>query len=133
MYQRALQGYEKARGPEHTSTLGTVNNLGNLYAEQGKLDKAEQMYQQALQGFKSALSTDNIMTYPPALRTIQNLGSLFESQGNVTKARAMYSDAFIGSEKVFGPDHSRFRQLQDKSRTLDTMIEEGLDGRETAG
>ena len=27
MYQRALQGYDKAWGPEHTSTLGTVNNL----------------------------------------------------------------------------------------------------------
>ena len=44
IYQRALQGYEKAWGPEHTSTLDTVNNLGNLYANQGKLDKAEQMY-----------------------------------------------------------------------------------------
>ncbi|KAF1928482.1 uncharacterized protein M421DRAFT_147615, partial [Didymella exigua CBS 183.55] len=31
MYQRALQGFEKAWGPEHTSTLETVNNLGNLY------------------------------------------------------------------------------------------------------
>jgi hypothetical protein len=31
MYQRALQGYEKAWGLDHTSTLDTVNNLGNLY------------------------------------------------------------------------------------------------------
>jgi hypothetical protein len=31
MYQRALQGYEKAWGPEHTSTLATVNNLASLY------------------------------------------------------------------------------------------------------
>jgi hypothetical protein len=29
-YQQALQGYEKAWGPEHTSTLNTVNNLRNL-------------------------------------------------------------------------------------------------------
>src|SRR5436305_13708416 len=28
MYQQALQGDEKAWGPEHTSTLNTVNNLG---------------------------------------------------------------------------------------------------------
>jgi hypothetical protein len=27
MYNRALAGYEKALGPEHTSTLDTVNNL----------------------------------------------------------------------------------------------------------
>jgi hypothetical protein len=30
MYQRALQGKEKAWGPDHTSTLDTVNNLGLL-------------------------------------------------------------------------------------------------------
>jgi tetratricopeptide (TPR) repeat protein len=54
MYQRALQGKEKAWGPDHTSTLSTVNNLGNLYADQGKLVKAEQMYQRALQGKEKA-------------------------------------------------------------------------------
>ena len=32
MYNCALAGYEKALGPEHTSTLDTVNNFGNLYA-----------------------------------------------------------------------------------------------------
>ncbi|KAF2469609.1 tetratricopeptide repeat domain-containing protein, partial [Lindgomyces ingoldianus] len=54
MYQRALQGKEKAWGPEHTSTLDTVNNLGSLYADLGQLKKAEEMYQRALQGFKKA-------------------------------------------------------------------------------
>jgi len=33
MYIRALQGCEKALGLDHTSTLDTVNNLGNLYAD----------------------------------------------------------------------------------------------------
>ena len=28
MYIRALQGKEEALGPDHTSTLDTVNNLG---------------------------------------------------------------------------------------------------------
>ena len=31
MYMRALKGYEKAWGPDHISTLDTVNNLGNLH------------------------------------------------------------------------------------------------------
>ena len=48
MYERALQGYEEALGPSHTSTLDTVNNLGLLYADQGKLAEAEKMYEQAL-------------------------------------------------------------------------------------
>ncbi|PMD60068.1 uncharacterized protein K444DRAFT_395716 [Hyaloscypha bicolor E] len=41
MYQRALQGKEKAWGPEHMSTLSTFNNLGILYAKQSRLAKAE--------------------------------------------------------------------------------------------
>jgi Tfp pilus assembly protein PilF len=48
MYQRALQGYEKAWGPDHTKTLNTVNNIGILYNKQGKLVEAEEMYQRAL-------------------------------------------------------------------------------------
>lgn len=31
MYVRALEAKEKALGVDHTSTLDTVNNLGNLY------------------------------------------------------------------------------------------------------
>jgi hypothetical protein len=45
LYERALAGREKALGPEHTSTLDTVNNLGLLYADQGKLAEAEAMYE----------------------------------------------------------------------------------------
>jgi Tfp pilus assembly protein PilF len=48
--RRALQGKEKAWGPCYTLTLATVNNLGILYADQGKLDEAEKMYQRALEG-----------------------------------------------------------------------------------
>ena len=42
---------EGAQGPDHTSTLDTVNNLGVLYVDQDKLDEAEKMYQRALQGY----------------------------------------------------------------------------------
>ena len=44
----ALQGYEEALGPKHTSTLDTVDNLGILYKTQGKLAEAEAMYIRAL-------------------------------------------------------------------------------------
>jgi hypothetical protein len=40
---RARLPLEKALGAEHTSTLYTVGNLGNLYRDQGKLALAEQM------------------------------------------------------------------------------------------
>jgi Tfp pilus assembly protein PilF len=39
-----LQRYEKALGSDHESTLAIVNILGSFYADQGKLDEAEEMY-----------------------------------------------------------------------------------------
>jgi Tfp pilus assembly protein PilF len=73
MYLRALQGYEKAGGAEHTSTLGTVSNLGLLSAEQGKMAEAEKMYLQALRGNEKALGAEHAST----LDTVPNLGLLY--------------------------------------------------------
>jgi tetratricopeptide (TPR) repeat protein len=122
MYQRALEGKEKALGPEHTSTLQTVSNLGNLYANQGKLDEAEKMYQRALEGYEKALGA-NFKTYIPALNTIWGLASVFERQADSAKAKILYSKALNGYEKAVGPDHPRSRELRDKLRALDNVIE----------
>ena len=62
MYLRALRGYEKARGLDHTTTLDTVNNLGILYADQGKMAEAEEMYIRALRGYKKAIGKDHLRT-----------------------------------------------------------------------
>ena len=45
---QALQGMEKVWGPAHTPTLDTVNNLGVIYKDQGKMAEAEAMYERAL-------------------------------------------------------------------------------------
>ncbi|KAI9854152.1 MAG: hypothetical protein M1813_001359, partial [Trichoglossum hirsutum] len=102
MYQRALAGYEKALGPEHTSTLSTVNNLGSLYKKQGKLAEAEAMYQRALAGYERALGPE----HTSALSTVHNLGSLYKKQGKLAEAEAMYQRALAGYERALGPEHT---------------------------
>jgi tetratricopeptide (TPR) repeat protein len=87
MYQQTLAGYEKALGPDHTSTLYTVNSLGILYRDQGKLDKAEQMFQRALAGYEKALGPDHTST----LNTVNNLGLLYRDQGKLDKAEEKFS------------------------------------------
>jgi tetratricopeptide (TPR) repeat protein len=77
MYMRALRGREKAWGPEHTSTLRTVNNLGNLYADQGKMAEAEEMYARALRGYEKAVGTDHWRTRTIA-RNLHNLHNLYK-------------------------------------------------------
>ena len=54
MYERALAGYEKAMGPEHTSTLNTVKYLGILYVNQGRLKDAKMMYERVRAGKENA-------------------------------------------------------------------------------
>src|SRR6267378_1777000 len=89
MYQRALQGKEKARVPDHTSTLDTVSSLGNLYKSQDKLDEAEKMYQRALQGYEKAWCPDHTST----LDTVNNLGGLYAYLGKADEAEKMYQRA----------------------------------------
>ncbi|SLM37799.1 beta transducin-like protein het-e4s [Lasallia pustulata] len=89
MYRQALEGYEKAWGPEHTSTLDTVNNLGFLYANQGKMAEAEAMYRRALEGYEKAWGPEHTST----LDMVSNLGILYKDQGKMAEAEAMYRRA----------------------------------------
>ena len=113
MYQRALAGYEKAWGPDHTKTLDTVNNLGVLYADLGKLEQAEHMYQRALAGKEKAWGPDHTST----LDTVNNLGVLYKALGKLEQAEHMYQRALAGYEKAWGPDHTK---------TLDTVNNLGV-------
>jgi tetratricopeptide (TPR) repeat protein len=113
MYKRALEGYEKAWGPEHTETLGTVNNLGNLYTDLGKHKEAETMYKRALEGKEKVWGPEHTST----LDTVSNLGNLYADLGMLKKAENMYKRALEGFEKALGPEHTS---------TLDTINNLGL-------
>ncbi|KAK4182502.1 hypothetical protein QBC35DRAFT_457232 [Podospora australis] len=102
MFERALRGYEKALGPEHTSTLTTVHNLGNLYRDQGRLSDAEAMFERALRGKEKALGPEHTST----LTTVHALGILYSDQGRLSDAEAMYERALRGYEKALGPEHT---------------------------
>jgi tetratricopeptide (TPR) repeat protein len=102
MYQRALQGKEKAWGPEHTSTLNTVNKLGNLYKKLGRLDEAKKMYQRVLQGKEKAWGPE----HTPTLRMVNNLGILYKNLGRLDEAESMYQRVLQGKKKAWGPEHT---------------------------
>lgn len=75
MYLRALAGYEKAWGLEHTSTLDTVINL----ADQGKIHEAQAMYRRALAGYEKALGSE----HTSVVITVNNLGNIHRRRGNM--------------------------------------------------
>ncbi|KAK1656358.1 hypothetical protein BDP81DRAFT_364381 [Colletotrichum phormii] len=138
MYERALQGKEKALGPDHTSTLDSVECLGILYSKQGRLKEAEAMYERALQGNEKAWGPDHTST----LLTVGNLGNLYKDQGRLKEAEAMYERALQGKEKALGPDHtstlSTVHNLgilysdQGRLKEAEAMYERALQGNEKA-
>ncbi|KAL3485287.1 hypothetical protein BJX62DRAFT_229608 [Aspergillus germanicus] len=94
MYQRALAGFERALGPDHTSTLDTVSNLGNLYSGQGKLHDAEEMYQRALVG---------------------------KEKGKLQEAEEMYQRALARKEKALSPGHLKTRMVSESLASFPTI------------
>ncbi|KAL4769997.1 hypothetical protein BDW60DRAFT_209402 [Aspergillus nidulans var. acristatus] len=86
---------------DHLGRPAWLNNLGSLYKLQGKMKEAEEVYQQALAGYKKALGSDHTST----LDTVNNLGNLYSDQGKLKEAEEMYQQALAGKEKALGPDH----------------------------
>ena len=76
MCQRALEGYEKALGPDiaasYIPALNTVYNLGHLFASQGDKGRARAMYLRALAGYQNVFGDD----YQECQDIQENLSSL---------------------------------------------------------
>ena len=123
MYKQALRGYKEALGPSHSSTLQTLSNLGLLYMKQGRLDEADQMYEQALRGYE-ALSSVYIQQSLPALNTLENMGDLYARQAEVAKAQAMYAKALSGLTSTLGQSSERCMSLAAKMEALPPASQE---------
>jgi tetratricopeptide (TPR) repeat protein len=94
---------EDLDGDEQQETvLDAIHLLGDLYADQGKLGKAEQMYVRALRGMEDALGPKHTLT----LDTVNNLGILYRDQGKLGEAEQMYERALRGYEEALGPKHT---------------------------
>src|SRR6266480_5862816 len=113
-----MRGKEEALGRDHISTLDTVNNLGLLYADQGKLAEAEKMYIRALQGYEDALGLELISSYLLALNTIFAFGDLFSQTNQKNMAKEMYTRALSGYTAVQGPSSKWCRELEGRLQAL---------------
>jgi tetratricopeptide (TPR) repeat protein len=98
---RILAGKDFKVDEGRAGILAAINQLGNLYMDQGELIDAEKMYQEALQGIEKALGAEHTLT----LAVVNNLGAPYEKQGKLAEAETMYKRALQGYEKAWGPDH----------------------------
>jgi tetratricopeptide (TPR) repeat protein len=99
--ERALDIAEKALGPEHPETAGTLNNLGRLLQDQGDLAGARLQYGRALAIWEKTVGEDD----PRTATTLNNIGMLLKDQGDLAGARPYLERALDINAKVLGPDH----------------------------
>ncbi|KAI4219106.1 MAG: hypothetical protein L6R36_008560 [Xanthoria steineri] len=76
MNRRALDGYEKVLGKEHSDTLTSVSNLALVLRHQSKYDEAEQMNRRALDGGEKVLGKE----HPSTLTSVYCLAYLLHQQ-----------------------------------------------------
>src|SRR5258705_9998923 len=76
-------------------------NLGNVYMEHRRYDKALKYYEQALVGHEKSLGVG----HPDTLTTVNNMASVFRNQGQYDRALKYYERALAGREKSLGVGH----------------------------
>ena len=64
----------------------TDNNLGALYADQGRFSDAKKMHLRALAGFEKALGAE----HASSLTVVRIVGNLYTLQGRSTEAEKMF-------------------------------------------
>ena len=79
----------------------TLNNLAELYREQGRYTDAGPLYQHSLGIWEKALGSD----HPDVATTLNNLAGLYRTQGRYAEAEPLYRRSLGIREKVMGPDH----------------------------
>jgi len=73
-------------GVSEDRLVWALDNFGNLYSDQGKMDEAKKMYQWALQGKEMAWRLKHTST----LNTVNNLAILYKNQGKINEAKKIY-------------------------------------------
>jgi len=89
LYLRAVHGFEREFGSEHTNTLASMNNLARLLRARGRLGEAEQLYRLVLEVRENLLGVD----HPDTVRSASHLAAFFRAQGKLREAEPFYNHA----------------------------------------
>jgi len=102
LFKEALEGREKAMGPDDRYTAEIVNHLGALYTRTGHFDKAEELLLRALKYLDKAYGPYYIATQ----LTAYNLGILYMQQDRLDDAEKIILRTTSYLEGGFGPAHA---------------------------
>ncbi|KAL8701981.1 MAG: hypothetical protein Q9201_004627 [Fulgogasparrea decipioides] len=102
LYRRALDGYEKVRGPDYHSIYQTLYCLGLCYIYQCEYTEAEKIFRRALDGYDEKIRGPD---HPSIYQTLNYLGLCYIYRGEYTEAEKILRRVLEGYEKLWVPDH----------------------------
>ncbi len=108
--QRLLANLEKARGPYDRDVAGALNNLAQLYGDQGKDAEAEPLFKRAL-AIMEKLNAD----IAPELN---NLAALYQRQERYADAEPLFKRALAIREQSLPPGHPELGKYLNNLATL---------------
>ncbi|WP_044172143.1 CHAT domain-containing protein, partial [Kamptonema formosum] len=79
----------------------SLNNLAALYGSQGRYEKAEPLYEEALAMYKRLFKSD----HPNVALSLNNLALLYYSQDRYEKAEPLLEEALAMYKRLFQGDH----------------------------
>ncbi len=104
-YQEALAIREKVLGKMNTDYAATLNNLSNIFKEEGKYEKAEVLQIEAKNIQEKLLGRE----HPHFAASLHNLALIYWELGQYEKAEPLYLQALAIRERVIGklnPDYA---------------------------
>jgi len=99
---RALEIQRRVLGPEHPSTLGTMQSLSDIYLHQGRYAEAETMLRDTLDTRRRILGPD----HPDTLKSMNDLGLVLTAEGRFADAEKVLRDTLEIKTRVLGPEDS---------------------------
>lgn len=99
--QGQLKAMQKKYGPVHRDVAAAMNNLAQLYGEQGNDADAEPLFKQAIAILEQAMGLDSSMI----AAELTNLAALYQRQERYADAEHLFRRALAIREKSLGRDH----------------------------
>lgn len=115
LYKRSLEIQEKSPGPDQLYLAINLNNLAQIFRDQGEIfqdhrnyskatslyAEAEPLYKRSLEILEKSLGSD----HPKVAASLNNLTALYINQGKYAEAESLIKRSLSIKEKKLGPDH----------------------------
>ena len=94
LFSQTLEIQRRVLGPEHASTLMSMDNLASVQYVQGKYAQAQALFNQTLEVRRRVLGPDN----PDTLETLSAFAAMYLRQGNYDLARLLPNRPWRGAD-----------------------------------